>query len=346
MSSFLRAAVVALGVLASGTASAEPVRGAGSTFAAPVIGKWSESYRNFRMDGGDYFSSDFTVDYEPVGSVAGMFRLAQPEMDFAATDAPLSSAELRKRGLAQFPIVIGGVVPVINIPGVAQGQLKLTGAVLADIFLGKIKVWNDPAIKALNERVDLPGTGIAIVYRTDGSGSTLNWTQFLSAHSPEWKSAIGADTLVKWPVGSGEDGSSRLVRKLQDTPGAIGYVEYGQVVRASLKYALIANREGAYVAPATASFQAAASRATWLASEDFSLSLIGAPGVDAWPVTIVTYGLMRENAIDAARQRNAFSFFEVALERSAADATSLGYAPLPEKLVAEIKGYWTSRMRR
>lgn len=275
-----------------------------------------------------------------------MFRLAQPEMDFAATDAPLPSAELRKRGLIQFPIVMGGVVPVINLAGVGQGQLRLNGAVLADIYLGKIVKWNDAAIAALNPSLALPDAAIIPVFRSDGSGTTQNFTEFLSLNSAEWKTRIGSDTLVKWPAGSGVEGSSRVVRKVQDTPGAIGYVEYGQVVRAAMKYALVANRAGEFVPPGIESFQAAASDALWISSEDFALSLITATGKRSWPIVAVTYAWMRKVPGSAVRQRNTLAFFELVLEQGAADAIALNYAPMPERLTPQIKAYWAEHLTR
>lgn len=345
---YLALAVLILLGLAFSAASpsrAEPIQGAGSTFAAPIIARWAQVYRTARTDGGDFTSGDWNVDYEPVGSTAGMMRLMQPETDFAASDAPLPAAELRRRGLVQFPIVLGGIAPVVNLDGVAPGKLRLTGGLIADIYLGKVRTWADPALKALNPDVALPDLPIAVVHRRDGSGSTLNWTEFLSAHSDEWKSKVGSDTIVKWPVGSGAEGSSGVIRKVRETKGAIGYVEFGQVARAGLSDAAVGNRAGAFVRPTLAAIQAAAAAADWDGAPDFALSLTDAKGQDAYPITVVTFAQIHAIGRSAARTRRTLGFFKMALERGGADAEALGYAPLPDALVGQVTAYWARSYR-
>jgi phosphate transport system substrate-binding protein len=328
-----------------GPALAEPVRGAGSTFAFPLITQWSQNYQVERAGGGDFVLQDSGVDYEPVGSLGGILRLAQPETDFAATDAPLPPEELAKFNYVQFPIVMGGIVPVLNIDGVKSGELKLTGAVLADIYLGKIQNWNDAAIKASNVELTLPDLRITVVHRSDGSGSTFNWSTFLSAASEDWKTKYGADTLISWPLGVDAEGNSGMAKKVKETSGAIGYLEYGQTIRASLNYASVQNPAGRFVTPEPAAFQAAAGKADWENAKDFYVSLVNAEGEDAYPITAVTFAVMRATPPSSSRLNQALWFFSYGLERGGADATALGYVPLPEALVSRVKQYWTDKFK-
>lgn len=240
---------------------------------------------------------------------------------------------------------MGGIVPVIYLDGVSPGELKLTGALLADIYLGRIQNWSDPAIKAVNPDIALPDLRITAVHRSDGSGSTFNWTSFLSAASPEWKSKYGADTLITWPLGSAAEGSSGVVRMVGETKGAIGYVEYGQVISASLNYASVQNRAGAFIRPDPSTFQAAAFKADWAGAPDFYVSLIDAPGENAYPIAAVTFVIMNQAPRSASRLNQTLWYFGYALERGAADAAALGYVPLPEPLVAQVKNYWLSKFK-
>jgi phosphate transport system substrate-binding protein len=334
----LLAALIALTV---GTAAlAEPIRGAGSTFAFPVISKWSQEFQKDRAGGSDFVSQDGGLDYEPVGSVAGMMRLNQPDVDFAATDAPLPSDELRRRGLVQFPVVMGGIAVVVNLDGVRPGQLRLTGTVLADIFQSKIAKWNDPAIKALNPDVNLPDLKISVVFRKDGSGSTFNLTRYLAAVNEDWKNKLGFDTQIKWPAGTGAEGSSGVAQLVQRTAGSIGYVEYGQVVRSRLSYALIQNRAGQFVRPDSTTLQSAAASADWAGAIDFYLHLTDAPGAASYPLAATTFVLMHRDSNSQARNRRTLIFLQHALESGGKTASDLGYVPLPESLVAQVKGYW------
>lgn len=342
MRELLFAIAFILGLAPAGAALAQAVQGSGSTFAFPILSKWSHSYQYARADGGDFVPDEGGIEYEPIGSLGGFLRLAQPEIDFAATEAPVSPEELERRGLAQFPIVIGGIVPVLNLDGIGPGEVKLTGELLADIYLGKIQDWSDPAIKSVNPGLKLPGLRIRVIHRKDGSGSTLAWTRFLSAASAEWKSKYGADTLVSWPLGTGVEGSRGVVQAVVGTRGAIGYVEYGQVSRAPLRHARVRNREGRFVEPGRATFQAAGAGADWAKARDFHLSLIDAPGAEAYPITTATFIVMHRTGRSGSRTMRTLRFFQFALEKGSADAAALGYVPLPGPLVSQVKGYWKS----
>lgn len=338
----LRAALAASAlVLSSLGALSEPIRGAGSTFAAPVIARWARLYQTVRADGGDFISPDWTVDYELVGSLAGIMRLDQPELDFAATDAPLPPEDLAKRGASQFPIVIGGVAIVANVEGVATGRLRLTGEILADIYLGKIQNWSDAAIKALNPDLSLPDQRINVLHRKDGSGTTATFTEYLSAVSPEWKQKYGADTLISWPLGTAAEGSQGLVRSATATKGSIAYIEFGQVSRANLPVALVRNRAGQFVRPEPAAFQAAASAVDWSGARDFFRSLTDQPGEAAYPISAVTFAIVPHATRGRGRVARVHDLFRVAFDEGAAEASALGYVPLPPPLVEQIKAYWT-----
>jgi phosphate transport system substrate-binding protein len=323
-----------------GTARAEPLRGAGSTFAAPVLAKWAKNYIAERADGGDYQSPDWAVDYESVGSLGGVMRLRQQEMDFAATEWPLPPDEVTKHGYAQFPIVIGGLAIVINVEGIQAGGLRLTGPLLADIYLGKIQNWSDPAIKAVNPDVALPEKQIKVVHRSDGSGSTFVFTQYLSLVSTEWRDKHGADTLIKWPAGMGGKGSQGVIKTVASTDGSITYVEYGQVAQGGLAYALLRNRDGAFVRPGRATFQAAANAVDWTKSVHFFESLTDQPGAAAYPLTTATFALVALRGRENARVKRVQDFFRLAYDKGPQDATALGYVPLPPALVKQITDYW------
>lgn len=251
-------ALAIIGAMIGSAARAEPIRGAGSTLAAPIIGKWATTYKAARADGGDFFTLDWTVDYEPVGSLAGLMRLAQPELDFAATDVPVQADDLARNGQQQFPIVMGGIAVVANLDGLPEQGLRLSGPVIADIYLGKIKSWSDPAIRVLNPNIALPDLAISVIHRQDGSGSTYVFTEFLSSTSEDWKTKPGADTLIDWPLGTGAEGTQALLRAVAASKGAIAYAEYGQVLRAGLPFAAVQNKSGKFVKPDPQGVQAAA----------------------------------------------------------------------------------------
>jgi phosphate transport system substrate-binding protein len=330
------------------------VRGAGSSFAYPVISKWAHSYQRWLALGGDFpfFNSGLDdpkvgppLDYEPVGSLAGTLRVRDRAVDFGASDAPMPSDELAKLGLGQFPIVIGGVVAAVNIDGVGTNEIRFTGAVLADIFLGKIREWSHPAIRALNPNLKLPHAPIAIVHRSDGSGTTYNLAHFLSQVSPEWSEKMGTRTLLPWRLGTGAKANEGVAKAVRRTRNSIGYVEYTQAVQLKLSTALIRNRAGQFVVPENRSFQTAAASAEWAKSSDFNLMLTNAPGDEAYPITATVFALMHKQPSSPRQSRAALTFFRWALEKGSRDAAGLGYVPLPPTLVAQVLDYWSKSFR-
>lgn len=334
------AGVAALAGLAlAAPVQADPIQGAGSTFAAPIINQWSRDYEAIRTDGGDYTSPDWRVDYEPVGSLAGIMRLAQPETDFAATDAPLPPEDLAKRNLTQFPIVMGGIVVVANIDGVGAGQLRLSGPALADIYLGKITTWSDPVIKGLNPDLALPDAPITVLHRADGSGSTFTFTSFLSKVSQEWRDKHGADTLIAWPVGRGEKGTGGLAALSAATRNGIAYLEYGQVVRAGLPFVSLQNASGAFVRPEPAAFQAGLATVTWDAVRGFHADTTNLAGADAYPMAVVTYAVVPKDR-GQTRINRVLDLFRVAFSQGADEASALGYIPVSPELAGRIEAYW------
>lgn len=326
-------------LLSTPVAMADPIQGAGSTFAAPIIAKWAQIYKTARMDDGDFSSPDWTVDYELVGSLAGLMRLDQPELDFAATDVPVSHEELAKHGRQQLPIVLGSVAIAVNLDGIGKGQINLTGPILADIYLGKIRSWTDPAIKAVNPDLALPDLAISPVTRKDGSGTTFMFTEYLSSTSPEWKAAHGSDTLIAWPVGTGVEGTQDLIRAVQATKGAIAYADFGQVERANLPYAAIGNKAGQFVKPGPDGVRAAASSTSWDEAKDFAVSLTDQPGEAAYPISGATFAVVSKR-IGANRIGRVQDFFRLAFEKGGKDAEALGYVPVPPQVVSQIVKYW------
>src|ERR1700724_2419199 len=264
---------------------AEPT-GAGSTFVAPILSKWASDYQA---------KTGNVVRYEWIGSGGGITRIKAAAVDFGARDMPMKPDELQKLGLVQFPLVIGGVVPVVNIAGIKSGQVRLTGPVLADIFLGKLKTWDDPAIRSLNPDVKLPAAPIVVVHRLDGSGTTFNWVNYLSKVSAEWRNRVGEGTAVEWPVGVGGKGNEGVALYVNQTANSIGYVEYAFVLKNKLTYAVVQNAAGRFVTPDRASFQTAAASADWAHTRDFYLVMTNAPGEGAYPITATTFVLMPKN---------------------------------------------------
>lgn len=332
-------------VLAASAAEADPIRGAGSTFAAPIINQWSRDYEATRTDGGDFISPDWRVDYESVGSLAGVMRLSQPDMDFAATDAPLPPNDLKMRGLAQFPIIMGGIAVVTKVAGVKPGELRLSGSILADIYLGKIGKWSDPAIADVNPGLNLPDVTIAVLHREDGSGSTFTFTDYLSKVSPEWKDKVGADTIVSWPVGRGEKGTGGLAALSAATENSIAYLEYGQVVRLGLTYASLENRAGVFVQPDATSFQGGLANIAWDPARGFGASTTNLEGDRAYPMAVVTYAVV---PIDRGRERvqRVFDLFRLAFGPGAAKASALGYVPVSAELTKQVQTYWAEALNK
>jgi phosphate transport system substrate-binding protein len=290
------------------------ITGAGSTFVYPVLAAWSGDYAK---------QTGQAVNYQSIGSGGGVSQIKAGTVDFGATDQPLEPKELAEAGLAQFPVVIGGVVPVVNIPGIAPGQLKLTGPLLADIYAGKVKKWNDPAIGTINAGVALPNSDIAVVHRSDGSGTSFNFTHYLSQVSPSWKSGPGEGKSVDWPVGVGGKGNEGVAGYVKQIPNSIGYVEYAYVVQSKMTYAQLQNAAGAFVSPSAETFSNAAQSANWAQASDFNLVMTNAPGQDAYPITATTFILMPKQPKNKAKSDAAIAFFKYALEKGQPKAKSL-----------------------
>ena len=333
--SLLRPGVIALSVFATGCAAeAADITGAGSTFVYPILSKWSADYST---------KTGVNINYQSIGSGGGLAQIKAATVDFGASDAPMKPAELKRLGMGQFPLVIGGIAPVVNIDGVEAGQMRFTGPVLADIYLGKIKTWNDPAITKLNPDVKLPDAPIAVVHRADGSGTTFNWVNYLSKVSPEWKDKVGEGTSVEWPAGVGGKGNEGVAAFVSQTKYSIGYVEYAYVLQNKMAYALVQNRAGKFIKPDAQSFQAAAASAEWGKAQDFYLIMTDAPGEDAYPVAATVFVIMYKQAKDASRTNAAIDFFRWALESGQPQANDLNYVPLPESLVKQIEQYWKAQ---
>ncbi|GGK06822.1 phosphate ABC transporter substrate-binding protein PstS [Luteimonas terricola] len=321
---------------ASGEAIANQVSGAGASFIYPLVSKWSADYNA---------ATGRQVNYQSIGSGGGIAQVKQGTVDFGSSDMPLSSEELAEANLGQFPSAIGGVVPVVNIEGLAPGALKLTGPVLADIFLGKIETWNAPAITALNPGLALPDGKINIVHRSDGSGTSFNFTNYLSKTSPAWKDQVGEGTSVSWPLGVGGKGNEGVASYVQQIKGAIGYVELAYALQNTMPYASMQNAAGNFVEPSAESFAAAARTADWASATDFNLVITDAPGADSWPITATNFMLMPKQPKDPARSRATLDFFKWAFESGQAQASELHYVPLPEELVAQIEAYWAAEFK-
>ena len=316
--------------------SGAQVTGAGSTFVYPVLSAWASDYQK---------QAGAAINYQSIGSGGGISQVEAGTVDFGATDQPLKSDELAKNNLAQFPIVVGGIVAVVNIPGIDAGKLKLTGPILADIYQGKIKSWNDPAIVKINPGVNLPGAAIATVHRSDGSGTTFNFTHYLSQVSPAWKSGPGEGKTVSWVGGVGGKGNEGVAGYVKQLPNSLGYVEYAYVVQNRMVYALLQNASGNFVAPSADSFAAAASTADWAHAQDFNLVMTNAPGAQAYPIAASTFILLPKQPNDKARSDAAIAFFKYALEKGQNQAKKLDYVPLPDDLAKQIENYVSQNVK-
>ncbi|MFP3567080.1 phosphate ABC transporter substrate-binding protein PstS [Paraburkholderia sp. SIMBA_030] len=313
-------------------AHAIDITGAGSTFAAPLYTKWATGYR--KSGGGK-------VSYHAIGSSEGIKQLLANEVDFAGSDAPLTDDELRKGGLQQFPTAIGGVVPVVNLPGIKPGELTLSGPVLADIFLGKIRFWDDAAIAQLNPKVKMPDTPIAVVHRQDGSGTSLIWTHYLAQVNPEWKHKVGEGTSVHWPLGIAGRGNEGVATFVGYLPGAIGYVAWDFTKQNHLTYTAMKNASGTSVEPGPRTFQAAAAGADW--SRSPYRILTNQPGNDAWPVTGATYVLLNTTRDKPDHSEETLKFFDWAFTNGVQTAQDLDYIPLPDSVVTETRSQWHAK---
>ena len=313
---------------------AQDVTGAGASFPAPVYAKWADAYNK---------ATGVRVNYQSVGSGAGVKQIKSKTVDFGATDAPLKDDELAADGLIQFPMVIGGVVPVVNISGVAPGALRLNGQVLGDIYLAKITKWNDPAITALNPGVKLPDAAIAVIRRADGSGTSFNFTNYLSKVNAEWKSKVGEGTAVNWPTGAGGKGNEGVSAYVKQLPNSIGYVEYAYAKQNKMAYTLLQNQSGSYVAPDDATFKAAAANADW--NKSFYQVLTGQPGKDSWPITAATFILMHKVQSKPVNATNSLKFFEWAYREGDKMADELDYVPMPDSVKQLVNKLWKDQLK-
>lgn len=329
-------ALVAMIVSLGGPARSAETTGAGSTFVYPVLAKWAADYRT---------KTGNTVKYQAVGSGMGISQIKGATVEFGATDMPLKPEELDKLGLGQFPIVIGGVVPVVNIDGVKPGEVRFSGELLANIFLGKIRMWNDPAIQKLNPDLKLPKLAITVVHRSDGSGTTFNFANYLSKVSPEWSKTVGEGAAVEWPTGLGGKGNEGVAELVQQTNGSIGYVEYAYVLNdgGKMSYGLVQNSTGQFIKPDADSFEVAATTADWTHAKDFFLIMTDEPGERAYPITATSFVLMHKQAKKPEGAAVAMDFFKWSLENGQKQAGDLHYVPVPSNLVQQIEAYWKAQ---
>jgi phosphate transport system substrate-binding protein len=314
-------------------AAAADISGAGATFPYPIYAKWADAYRKLTGVG---------LNYQSIGSGGGIKQIKAKTVTFGASDMPLKPEDLKEAGLLQFPAIIGGVVPVVHIKGIGPGELQLDGATIAAIYLGDITTWDDPKVKRLNPKLSLPGTAIAPVYRSDGSGTNFLFSDYLSKEDPKFKSTIGANSSVQWPVGIGAKGNEGVANMTAQTDGAIGYVEYAYAKQNKMSYTKLTNKSGASVEPSAESFQAAAANADWAHSDSYYLILTDQSGAKSWPITGASFILVYKEPSDAAAVGEALKFFAWAFKDGGAMASELDYVPLPAALVAQVEATWKS----
>ena len=328
----LAAAVTAV-LLAGAAAHAADISGAGATFPAPVYAKWAEAYKR---------ETGVGLNYQAIGSGGGIKQITAKTVDFGASDKPLKPEQLSQIGLIQFPTVMGGVVPVVNLPGVAAGQLKLNGDILAKIYLGEIKRWSDPAIAGLNGGVHLPNLPITVVHRSDGSGTTFVFTSYLTIKNAGWAQKVGSNDAVEWPTGQGGKGNDGVSAFVRQTPGSIGYVEYAFAKQNHLTYTQMQNHDGAFVEPVAGNFAAAASRADWAHTPggSFYMLILDKPGATSWPITAATFILVYKHQENAAKGQDVLKFFGWAYHHGDQLAEQLDYIPLPEAVKASVEKKW------
>lgn len=328
-------AAAALSVAVAAGATAGDLNGAGGTAIYPVLSMWADAYQK---------KTGNKVNYQAIGSGGGIAQIKAKTVDFANTDKPLGHDDLVANNLVQFPEVVISIVPVVNLPGIAPGALVFDGPTLANIFLGKIAKWNDAAIKKLNPKVALPDNAILVVHRSDGSGTTFNFTDYLSKMSPEWKGAVGSDTSVSWPAGVGGKGNAGVAGTVQQTAGSIGYVEYAYARQNNLTYTGMINAEGKQVMPTMEAFQSAAAHADFSKVQDFYLILTNQPGAKSWPITAATFMLLR-NDYAAEKNREILKFLDFALRQGQEDSKKLDYVPFPDATIKRIEGSWTANLK-
>ncbi len=327
------AAGLAAATLSVSVASAADITGAGATFPFPIYAKWADAYKT---------KTGIGLNYQSIGSGGGIKQIEEKTVTFGATDKPLEPAELDKFGLAQWPMVMGGIVPVVNLDGIKPGELYIDGPTLADIFMGKITKWNDPALVKLNPDAKLPSSAIAVVHRSDGSGTTFNFTYYLADVSAGWKSDVGVNTSVEWPVGIGAKGNEGVANNVQNTRGSIGYVEYAYAVQNKMTYTGMVNKDGKSVQPTAEAFSAAAANADWKGTPGYSVILANQPGADTWPMTAATFILMYKKPADDATSAEALKFFAWAYSSGDDMAKELIYIPMPDSVVKDVEAMWAS----
>jgi phosphate transport system substrate-binding protein len=330
------AGVIAAAALAAPIAMADEITGAGSTFVYPILAKWADAYKK---------ATGLGLNYQSIGSGGGIKQITNKTVTFGASDMPLKPEEVAKAGFVQFPVINGAVVPVVNLDGIKPGELVLDGPTIAKIFLGDIKNWDDPAIKKLNPAVKLPSNAIAVVHRSDGSGTTFIWTNYLSKVSPDWNQKVGVNTAVQWPVGIGAKGNEGVANNTTQTKGAIGYVEYAYAKQNKMTYANMVNQAGKTVAPTSESFEAAAAGAKWADAKDFYVILTDAPGDKSWPIAGSTFILMHTVPQDAAATAAALKFFAWGYKNGKQMAADLDYVPMPESVIALIEKTWKEQIK-
>jgi len=332
----LSTAFVIAGTLLAGETRALDISGAGATFPYPIYAKWADAYKK---------ESGLNLNYQSIGSGGGIKQIKAKTVTFGASDMPLKPAELSEAGLVQFPTVMGGVVPVVNIDGITSGNVKLDGKTLADIFLGKITKWDDPAIKKLNPSAKLPNQAIVVVHRSDGSGTSFLFTDYLSKSSTEWKDKVGANTAVEWPVGIGAKGNEGVANNVLQTKGSIGYVEYAYAKQNKLVSLDMINKDGKAVSPNIEAFQAAAANADWVKAEGFYVILTDEPGAKSWPIAGATFILMHRAQEKPDNAKEVLKFFQWAYSKGDALAEELDYVPLPNAVVDLIQSNWKSQLK-
>jgi len=331
--------LAAVGVITVATlvpAKAADISGAGATFPYPVYAKWADAYKKVTGNG---------LNYQSIGSGGGIKQIKAKTVTFGATDAPLPGKELDESGLAQFPMVMGGIVPVVNIDGVKPGDLTLDGPTLAKIFLGEIKTWDDPAIKKLNPSAKLPSQAIAIVHRSDGSGTTYNFAYYLAEVSPDWKTKVGVNTSVQWPSGIGAKGNEGVANNVGNTKGSIGYVEYAYAKQNKLTFTKMINKAGKTVGPGSEAFQAAAASADWKSQPGYGVILANQAGDNSWPMTAATWILVYKQPADTAATGEALKFFAWAYKNGGKMTEELDYVPMPEVVVKDVEKYWAKEIK-
>jgi phosphate transport system substrate-binding protein len=333
---FLKVLVAAGLVAASTQAFAADITGAGATFPFPIYSKWADAYKKETGNG---------LNYQSIGSGAGIKQILAKTVTFGATDAPLKAETLEKDGLVQWPMVMGAIVPVVNLEGIKPGELILSGELLGDIYLGKVTKWNDAAIAKLNPKLKLPTDAITVVRRSDGSGTTFNFTDYLSKSNAEWKTKVGSGTAVEWPAGVGAKGNEGVAGNIGQTKNSIGYVEYAYAKQNKLTYAALINKAGKTVQPAIEAFQAAASNADWAKAPGYYVILTDQPGEASWPITAATFILMHKDATDKAASQEAIKFFKWAFEKGGKAAEELDYIPMPAPVVKLIEKTWSAEIK-